>query len=54
MLFAGFLQLLFAFVPELGKVRQLANRRVVLRSYFDEVGAFVLGDPDRFLYRLDP
>jgi hypothetical protein len=53
-LLPGFLQFLFAFVAKLGKVRELANRRVVQWSDFDKVRALVLGDADRFLDRLDP
>jgi hypothetical protein len=53
MFLAGFFQLLFAFVSKFGKIRQFANRGVVQRSDFDEVGILVLSDFDRFLDRSD-
>ena len=53
MLFAGFLEFLFALIAKLGEIRQLADRGVVQGSDFDEVCVFVLSDFNRFLNRPD-
>ena len=52
-LFARFLQFLLALVAKLGKIRQFADRGVVLGSDLDEVRVLVLRDPQRFLDRPD-
>jgi hypothetical protein len=53
-LLAGLLQLFFTLIAKFGKIRELADRRVVQWSYFDEVRVLVLGNTEGFLYRLDP
>jgi hypothetical protein len=53
-LFARFLQLLFALITKLGEIGKLADRRVVQWSDFDKIRALVLGNSDGFFDRLNP